>query len=456
MRRLYRRLLAPAMLYSISSSSIYAEDINNFKLQAELLANGDVSLSSSINLESNTCLMLSYVQVLRNYESEIDTDIDGTPILSRWETLWENGAINQRNTNSPKVNVQKAKNRCIDRRNNNAPNNPWSFTLTQGSNHLGSEYFNESSLYEDATLKISAIYISKTTRRINTGSPFGMTTETQTTATHKVSTPVISLKPTKENLTQKATHNFKFPGYVRGRKMPLAYSAVDQNVGCLGRVMTNNQSGSSQPNEGENPALMHNSLSINSPKYECYFATQVAQKANQEPQVILKDRTVNDVLIMCPDSTIPDELSYNKFKADKINIPTSKGSPYLQVIADGNTRWCNYVEKAERKWTNLHSVSNEGWMVSLNKRTNKLECVAKNGECANTLYGNPNLKNMVNQPASLVRTPALALTGHATRSCQFKDGSSADCPDQFNETVHKSVNDLVQALQYESMRRSFH
>lgn len=475
MRRLYKTLLPPLILLSISPSYSYGADIKQFKLESEILANGDISLTSSINKTNNACIYLSYVQILRNYDSAIETDIDGTPILSRWETVWENTAINKYNTDNPSVNANRAKKVCI---NNNSDNSLGSqiinsalnlvggegnskqstfqansFILKQGEEFLGSKMLNQSPNYEDAELKVSAIYIKPPNRNIFQFTPTGPSANR---GSHKVSTQVINLSSTKDEIEQVANHNFKFPGYVQGKEMPLAYRAGDQNLGCLGRVMTNNRSGSSQPNEGENPALMHNSLSINSPKYECYFATQVTQKANQEPQVILKDRTVNDVLIMCPGSTIPDELSYNKFKADKINIPTSKGSPYLQVIADGNTRWCNYVEKAERKWTNLHSVSNEGWMVSLNKRTNKLECVAKNGECANTLYGNPNLKNMVNQPASLVRTPALALTGHATRSCQFKDGSSADCPDQFNETDHKSVNDLVQALQYESMRRSFH
>jgi len=456
MRKLYKLFLAPAMLYSASSSYLYAGNTNDFDLQTEMLPDGNIQLSSSIDVGSNDCLFLSYVQVLRNYESEIATDIDGTPILSRWETLWQNTAINQNNAPSPKVNVQRAKNRCIDRRNNNAQNNTWSFTLRQGNNHLGFENFNTSSLYEDAELKVSAVFVSKTTKETVTGSPFGMSTSTQTTAKHKTSTQVISLKETKEEVTLTANHNFKFPGYIKGREMPLAYVAEGNNIGCLGRKLPNKSNASSQPGPNENPALRQRNGSNTSPTYDCFYATRTSQKANEAPQVTLRDRNENDVLIMCPTSEIRDELSYTKYKADQIAIPTSQASPYLQVMAEGDPRWCNYIERAQRKWSNLHSVSNEGWMVSLNPNTNKLECVAKYNQCVNTFNTTPSFKRAISQPSGLVKTGTLVLTGQNTQTCQYKDGSNKNCPEKFSSSDHKTVNDLLKSLQFESMTRSIY
>jgi len=476
MRRLYKTFLPSLILLSIFSSPSYGVDIKDFKLESEILSNGDISLTSSLNKTNNTCIYLSYIQILRNYESAIDTDIDGTPILSRWETVWENTAINKYDTKTPAINAQRAKKICQSNNQNNSLSGAIistalnligaeesnsestfqtnSFLLKQGEEFLGSKMLNQSSNYEDAELKVSAIYIKTPSVNIFQFTPSGPDVNN---GSHKVSTQVINLLNTKDEVEQVANHNFKYPGFVQGKKMPLAYLASDQNKGCLGRIMPVNNNASSQPNPGENPALRQNNTSTNnSPKYDCFYATKRSQKANQVPQVTLRDRTKKDLLIMCPGSTISDELSYNKVKQSQFEIPTSKASSYLQVLAEGNPRWCNYIEKAERNWSNLHSVSNEGWMVSLNPNTKTLECVAKQGECANTLYDNSNLKNMIKQPASLVKVATLALTGQGTRSCQYKDGSSADCPEQFNKIEHKTVNDLIQALQFESMRQSIH
>ncbi len=474
MRKLYKLFLAPAMLYSASSSYLYAGNTNDFDLQTEMLPNGDINLTSSINKTNNACIYLSYVQILRNYEAAIDTDIDGTPILSRWETVWENTAINKYSTGIPKVNAQRAKNICQSNNQNNSlsgsiisaalnlvgaeGNNDQSafqnnsFILKQGEEFLGSKQLNQSSNYEDAELKVSAIYVKTSNKNLLQFTPTGPSVNR---GNYKVSTHVINLKDTKDEVTLSANHHFKYPGFVQGKDVPLAYVASGQNQGCLGQKVSNNNNASSAPAEGENPAMRSSLRNTNNgPKFDCYYATRSSQKANETPQVILRQRTEKDVLIMCPGSTIPDELNYNRFKANNIEIPTSKASPYLQVMASTTPRWCHYLEKAERKWTNLHSVSNEGWLISQNSRTKNLECIAQNNECANTLYGNSNLKNIINNPSSLIRQQTLVLTNQPIQFCQYKDGSSANCTEQFNSSENKSINDLIQTLQFESMRRS--
>ena len=78
-----------------------------------LLSNENISLSATLNNKKKNkgCLFLNYVQILRNYETPVATDSDGTPVLSRWETVWKNSNINN-NGLSPSFNLSKAKNTC--------------------------------------------------------------------------------------------------------------------------------------------------------------------------------------------------------------------------------------------------------------------------------------------------------------------------------------------------------
>ena len=256
MRRIYKTLLPPLIVFSISSPSAFSENVKDFNLQAELLENGDISLISSINKSPNACIYLSYIQILRNYESAIDTDIDGTPVLSRWETVWENSNINVLNSGFPKVDINKAREQCknqgsdnrfssrlinaIQRLAGNTDNRSNSemksqaIILKQGEEFLGFNALNQSSDYEDAELKVSAIYIKPTAGNIFQSTKFGLQLNT---ANQKVSTQFISLKPTRLLTTQHANHNFSYPGFVPGKKMPLAYIASTNNLGCLGKVM---------------------------------------------------------------------------------------------------------------------------------------------------------------------------------------------------------------------------
>lgn len=468
MRRLYKTFLPSLILLSFSSSYSYAENIKNFKLEPEILESGDISLTSSINKPNNACIYLSYVQVLRNYESAVATDIDGTPILSRWETIWENPIINKVGTSTPSINITKAKQLCnktvssnnsfysnffrslVTSSKSKSPNSDSSFqgsqmVLKQGEQYLANQELNKSAEYGDAELKVSAIYV-KSGRVALVGSNSG------NRGLHKVSTKVINLGETKDSEELNAEHKFNYPGFIQGKDMPLAYVASGNNLGCLGRLVSSTESSTSRPGANENPALMQNSRNNNSPRFDCYYATRANQKANEIPTQVLKERSAKDVLIMCPGSTIPNELSYRVFKNQQLDIPTSSSSPYLQVMSEGNNKWCNYIEKASRKWTSLHSVSNEGWMVSLNKRTNKLECLANNGECANALVDNSKLNTVTHSPSKLVKTPVLVLSGQSTRTCQYKDGSSTDCPEEFNASEINQVNDLLQTLQDDAMR----
>lgn len=459
MCKLYKLLLAPMMLYSLSSSYTYAEDVQKFSLKSELLANGNISLSTSINKGSNACIFLSYVQILRNYESSTETDLDGTPMLSRWETVWENTEINQANSLSPKVDIKEARARCKKQTNDvntristvtslfNAVNKAlgnteknddqsaeaslknWPIILKQGEKYFNFQKLNQSSNYQDAELKISGIYINNLSESVLQNSALSSALKNDS---YKISTHVISLKPTIETVTLSTDHKLTYPGFVQGKQVPLAYLTSGENLGCLGKIMPTNDTELS--------------------KFDCYYATHESQNANETPQILLTQRSKGDVLIMCPGSTIPDEMSYNTFETNNIEIPTSKGSPYLQVMAETNNKWCQNLEKAERKWTNLYAVSNQGWMISLNTDSNNLECLANNGECVNTLIENSNLNNMIKLPATLITASTLVLTNQSRRSCQYKDGTSGDCPDAFNSS--DNISDLLKSIQYESMTRS--
>jgi len=472
MCKIYNILIPSIILYLISSSPLHAENVKNFKLNTKLLESGDVELSSSIIKSNNACIYLSYVQILRNYESEIESDMDGTPILSRWETVWENRSINLGNTSLPKVDIEKATLACKRESRDSAPKsfsdrlvnavlklagkadpsstfNNQGFMLKQGEKHLGFQHLNQSSDYEDAELKIAAIYIKPPTGSIFQATPFGPKLNK---GEHKLSTQVISLKPTRMQASYKADHNFSYPGFVEGKKIPLAYMASGENLGCLGREASKRQ---------KRPPLLNKLKALASkqgvfkstPQYDCYYANNPSQKAVEIPSLMLRERTANDILIMCPGSRIPETLSYKHFKRNNIALPTAKSAPYLQVMAEGNPAWCNDIDKAERQWRNLHSVSNEGWLISQNTFTQNLECLASHGVCINTLYSNAKFNEMLNQPANLINLSTLVLTNQDTRQCQYKDGTSADCPEQFS-SPHNTVNNLLQTLQFEAMRRS--
>ncbi len=475
MRKFYKILLAPMMLYSISSSYTYADDINSFNIKAEILSNGDISVNSSISKSNNACIYLSSVQILRNYESEVASDIDGTPILSRWETTWENTGINQLNIGSPKVNLNKAKALCLEK--SNSPNNSltstilnevnslignekrttqntfknWPITLNQGGRFLGHNMLNQSSNYEDAELKVSAIFIKNPNGNHSSVSPTGSKTSNKK---YKISTLVINLRSTLNNVALSVDHKLTYPGFVQGKKIPLAYMAAGKNLGCIGRVMPTNSSNLSVPGSNKIPAIRVSHSNQNRPKFDCYYATRSSQKANITPQIVLLERSPKDVLIMCPGSTIPDELNYTKFRANKANIPTGKSAPYLQVKSPTYTKWCMDLEKIERKWTNLHSVSNQGWLVSLNKHTNNLECATRNSMCINTLSQNTNSIKLMDTSSKLVKTESRPLRSQSSSFCEYKDGSISNCPVKFNSQDNETVNDLIQALQFEAMHRS--
>ena len=155
---------------------------------------------------------------------------------------------------------------------------------------------------------------------------------------------------------------------------------------------------------------------------------------------------------MCPGSTIVDTLSYKHYLANKTKVPTSKAAPYLQVMAKGNPAWCDNLEKAERKWNNLLSVSKEGWMISQNTQTKNLECLAEDGVCINTLVNQADVNSIINEPSKLVQSQTLVLTGTTNQICQYKNAFNAACPDEFSSQEHNTLNDLFQSLQLNAMR----
>lgn len=159
---------------------------------------------------------------------------------------------------------------------------------------------------------------------------------------------------------------------------------------------------------------------------------------------------------MCPGSTIVDTMSYKHYLTNKAKVPTSKGAPYLQVMAKGNPAWCDNLEKAERKWSNLLSVSKEGWMISQNTHTKNLECLAHEGVCVNTLVNQADVNNIIDNPSNLVLSPTLILTGMTNSICQYKNGFNAACPEEFSSIEHNRVNNLLQTLQLNAMRSPIH
>lgn len=427
MFRLYKTLLTPLVIYLLTSNAAIAGDPNIVSYNSKLLSNGNISLTATLeNKKGNHgCFYLDYVQVLRNFNSPIGTDTDGTPILSRWITTWKNKYINNSGSGpAPYFNFSKAKKTCSNLNSTSSLDNKiqakskdksWSMTLNQGSVYFSNNRFNQSTKFEDADLRIGVVYLPKAS-----------------SSNYITGVSYLSLASMIEVNDNKLSHNLKYPGYIKSRRVPLAYSASGKNLGCLGNF---NQ---------KKPLKLSN--------YNCYFASQASQKAGHTPFVVSRERRETDVLIMCPGSEIANEVNLMKHLRAGGQLTKENSSPYLQVMVKDTPSWCQQVEKIERKWVNLQAVTSEGWIVSHNPLTNKLECIGAYGYCLNSLYKDINLEEINESPEKLAWTNSIPLTHYTTRRCQYKNGSIALCPTPFSEK--RKVNILIESLEFNSIQLS--
>lgn len=394
--------------------------------------------------DAEACVTINFVQILTNRDIPTDFNTNGEPIVTQWETVWEREEIRTSvdDNNVEPLNIDLLRDYCLAQNEVNdysnwhktrGDSNEWSFVLGQGWDILGGRHFNSSTDYQDAELRVGVVYFPKRF-------PYEASVYTPThvgTLENKIDRDdewqiafkaevTLSLHDTIPVVEEVYDHRLKELSAISGYTLPVAYiKDVNGGLGCYGTYTPTQD------------FLFGATLGG-------YYNCLLTSSGSDIDDVPIVDRTDHDVIIMCPGSMIQPHVDYEALLSQGAKVPTAANSPFPQVLATSSHDWCQNIEKIERSWTDLTSIAEEGWMVSINQQTGNLECIASNGVCANSLVDSIKLRDIdTAQEALLLET--IVLTG-SSQDCRYQDNSVSACPSDFYISA-PSLTNLVSAFQ---------
>lgn len=440
-----------AEFYLLDRKNDNARSLTNPIIPSEMLFtdNGDIRVAfdfdqSNSSADTEACAVLDYVQILTNRDIPTDYDVNGDPIVSKWETVFEQDVIRTSLGGDiiQPLDFDLLKNYCLtlstsssyeDQYKARGTEDKWNFQIKQGDWTVGGRHFNTSFDRQDAELRVGIVYFPKRfpyEAAIYTSTHVGtledrVDRDDEWQVAFKAEM-TLSLHDTIPVVEEVYDHKLKELSAISGYNLPVAYVKDGEgNLGCYGTYT---------------PTQDFFLGSVIGGYYNCLL-TSSGQSIDDVP---LTNRTDHDVLIMCPDSTIQPHVDYETLLSQGADVPIAANSPFPQVLATSNHDWCQNIEKIERSWTDLTSITEEGWMVGINQQTDKLECIASNGACANSLVDSIKLRDIdTTQEALSLET--LVLTG-SNQNCRYQDGSVSACPSDLYIS-DPTLSDLVSAFQ---------
>lgn len=446
-----------ADFYSLEKNSDNARSLTNPIIPVEMLIkdNGNVRVKfefdqSNSLADKESCVVLDYVQILTNRDIPTSYDVNGNPIVSKWETVFERGSI--RNSKGgdqiEPLDINLLRSYCLqqsiststnynDLYNARGQKDAWKFQIKPGDWTVSNRVFNESIDRQDAELRVGITYLPKrfpyeasvyTSTHVGTLEEIIERDDEWQIAFKAEMT--MSLHDTIPVIEEIYDHKLKELSAVSGYNLPVAYvKQTDGSSGCYGTMTPGNE------------AWLGGFLMFESPyTIDCLFASENTTMND----VAITNRTMNDILVMCPGSTIQPHVDYSSLISQGAGVPTASNLPYPRIMASGNPAWCQNLEKIERSWTDLASIAEEGWMVGINQQTGNLECIASNGACANSLVDGINLRD-IDTPQEALSLETLVLTG-SSQDCRYQNNSVFACPSDLYIS-EPSLIDLLNAFQ---------
>lgn len=448
--------------FQLSNPQDVAVNINNPIIPQEMYIEDDGDIRVIVDFDQSgsfsqpeACVLLDKIEILTSQDEAFGYDSAGNPIVTQWQTTWERGAV--RDPDTAELDMDLIKDFCLDldivdnyknRFKSRGEEDKWSFYLRQGKGYVDNRYFNEISEIRSSALRVQLLYIPKYfpySHIIQSGNIPQLTSRSENWQIAFKTSMSVNLESLIPQNVEVYDNKLKNLTQIPGWDLPSAYTFDDQgNMGCLGGGANNSFSCS---------------LSSSSDIEEVRNDMQEILSALGDSVGDLTDTDgVNyyDVIVMCPGSTIPEHLNLVDLTANGIQVPQASHLPLPQVYADQDYTWCGNIEKIERKWSNLSSFTEEGWMVSVNQKTGNLECVASNGICANSLIDNISLSD-INTVEDALNIETLVLTG-AEVDCQYKNGSAFICPSSLSidsPSISSVINNIQQKALLDVFTLSF-
>ncbi|CAH0539313.1 hypothetical protein [Vibrio marisflavi] len=211
------------------------------------------------------------------------------------------------------------------------------------------------------------------------------------------------------------TDSYLFPGYTHNYKTPVAITvSSDGKVGCLAKRK-------------------------NASRFECLYNKKDDKPAQQPDYFASLISNIDDdnlkIMECGPESQFIEKQGVVNFQASDFQHAGLTG--YESDLKD---YWCNRMNNYIRKDEDVSSIYGEGWLLSVNPFTGKMECFSgKWNWCLNSSYANEKPKITSHRENKTVDQYTRYKPIHG---CRYKNGLVRPCPESM-----KNIQSLAQLIE---------